>query len=474
MLSGNLPVRLKSAYDIFNEGVDIPEINQVIMLRPTQSAIIFVQQLGRGLRVNYGKEYVVVLDFIGNYQNNFLIPIALSGDQTYNKDTIRKYVAEGNRVISGCSTVNFDAVTRERIYQSIDYANFNSLNLIKESYQMLKQRLGRIPELHEFKEYGYIDIERIFAKTKSFHNFLKKYEDDYEVFLSPLEEKYIEFISQKYVNGKRPHELELLQLIISEGTDLMGRLSVRLKDKYGIVINQNTRTNLVNQMTQNFATGSAKEAYREVVFIEEANEDYRISEEFHVLLENKAFSSMVIELINVGLAVNDEKYSNRYLSTNFQLYQKYTYEDVCRCLDWEKSEVALNIGGYKFDKKTKTYPVFVNYNKSDDICHTIKYEDKFLSPERFKAYSKSNRTVSSDDVKQAYQAKQNGTQMHLFVRKNKEDKISKEFYYLGQIQTVGEPIEDIMENTTASVVEIQYQLETPVREDLYKFFVNEE
>ena len=70
--------------DIFNEGVDIPEINQVIMLRPTESPIVFVQQLGRGLRKADDKEYVVILDFIGNYKNNFMIPIALSGDRSYN------------------------------------------------------------------------------------------------------------------------------------------------------------------------------------------------------------------------------------------------------------------------------------------------------------------------------------------------------------------------------------------------------
>ena len=78
--------------DIFSEGVDVPEINQVIMLRPTQSPVVFIQQLGRCLRKAKGKEYVVVLDFIGNYSNNFMIPIALSGDRTYNKDTIRRYV----------------------------------------------------------------------------------------------------------------------------------------------------------------------------------------------------------------------------------------------------------------------------------------------------------------------------------------------------------------------------------------------
>ena len=69
--------------------MDLPEINQVIMLRPTQSAIVFIQQLVRGIRKKENKEFVVILDFIGNYSNNFLIPIALSGDRTYNKDNIR-------------------------------------------------------------------------------------------------------------------------------------------------------------------------------------------------------------------------------------------------------------------------------------------------------------------------------------------------------------------------------------------------
>ena len=74
--------------EILNEGVDIVEVNQVIMLRPTQSPIVFIQQLGRGLRKARGKEYVVILDFIGNYNKNFMIPVALSGDRTYNPDNI--------------------------------------------------------------------------------------------------------------------------------------------------------------------------------------------------------------------------------------------------------------------------------------------------------------------------------------------------------------------------------------------------
>lgn len=132
--------------DIFSEGVDVPEINQVIMLRPTQSPIVFIQQLGRGLRKAEDKEYVVVLDFIGNYRNNFMIPIALSGDRSYNKDNIRRYVTEGGRIIPGASTIHFDEISRKRIFQAIDNANFSDIKLIRENYTNLKNKLGHIPD----------------------------------------------------------------------------------------------------------------------------------------------------------------------------------------------------------------------------------------------------------------------------------------------------------------------------------------
>ena len=99
--------------DIFSEGTDIVEVNQVIMLRPTQSPIVFIQQLGRGLRKAEGKEYVVILDFIGNYKNNFMIPIALFGDRSYNKDNIRRYLREGSRVIPGAGMIHFDSIRRK-------------------------------------------------------------------------------------------------------------------------------------------------------------------------------------------------------------------------------------------------------------------------------------------------------------------------------------------------------------------------
>lgn len=460
--------------DIFNEGVDIPAVNQVIMLRPTQSAIIFVQQLGRGLRKNDDKEYVVILDFIGNYKNNFLIPIALSGDRTFNKDTVRRYVMEGSRVIPGCSTINFDEISKKRIFESIDAANFNDIKLIKESYNNLKKKIGKIPSLMDFDTYNSIDPIRIFDNKSlgSYYKFLKKYDKEYTVDLDSSQELFIEFISKKFASGKRPHELLLLKSILDGNDKLISNLKVNLFDRYGISFKPTTEINVVNILTNEFPTGIGKKTYAECIFIKKYYDDYIVSEKFKQHLKNSDFKEIVCELINFGLYRYELNYSNRYMNTNFKLYQKYTYEDVCRILEWEKGEVALNIGGYKYDKTTKTYPVFINYHKSDDIADTINYEDRFISNNELIAISKSGRTSTSDDIVQAYNAEKDGVEISLFVRKNKDDKISKEFYFLGNIKAIGNPLEITMKNTNKSAVEITYELKTPIRDDIYEYIIS--
>ncbi|MGM9979116.1 MAG: DUF3427 domain-containing protein [Clostridium sp.] len=460
--------------DIFNEGVDIPSINQIIMLRPTQSAIIFVQQLGRGLRKSKFKEYVVIIDFVGNYNNNFLIPIALSGDRTFNKDTIRKYVLEGSRVIPGCSTINFDEISKKRIFQSIDSANFNDIKMIKNEYTELKQKIGKIPTLMDFDKYNAIDPLRFFENKnlKSYYGFLNKYEKEYTIKLNSLEKLFIEFISKKLASGKRPHELLLLKSILNKDDNLISKLSENLKNNYNIDFSLITRKNVINVLTNEFLTGQDKKTYEKCIFIQKQNDDYIVSKEFYSLLKNKDFKDMISELIEFGLNRYKKNYSNRYENTSFQLYQKYTYEDVCRLLEWEKGEVALNIGGYKFDKNTKTYPVFINYDKHESIEDSINYEDRLLSESQLIAISKSGRTKKSDDVVQIYNAEKDNVSMYLFIRKNKDDKISKEFYFLGKIKAIGEPKEFIMKNTTKTAVEIKYQLFTPIRSDIYDYIIS--
>lgn len=460
--------------DIFNEGVDIPAVNQVVMLRSTKSAIIFIQQLGRGLRKYNYKEYVVIIDFVGNYDNNFLIPIALSGDKTYNKDNIRKYVMEGNRIIPGCSTVNFDEISKNRIFESIDNANFNAVKLIKENYNSLKQKLGRIPKLKDFDLYDSIDPLRIFDNSSlgSYHKFLTKYEKEYDIKLDSTQELFIEFISKKLAAGKRVHELELIKCAIYNKIDLISKLKQILKEEYGINFKNSTETSVVNVLTNEFPSGTGRDTYNDCIFLEKYNSDYKISDVFLKNLKSQEFKDIVLELIEFGINRYKRLYSNRYMDTSFKLYQKYTYEDVCRLLEWERNEVATNIGGYKFNKETKTYPVFINYNKAEDISDTIKYEDRFESTSQLIGLSKQPRKIDSPDVLQMYNAENNGVEMSLFIRKHKDDKISNEFYFLGKIKAIGTPNPIIMKDANKPAVEIKYQLHTPVREDLFDYFIS--
>lgn len=466
--------------EILNEGVDIVEVNQVIMLRPTQSPIVFIQQLGRGLRKASGKEYVVILDFIGNYNNNFMIPIALSGDRTYNKDNIRRYVMEGGRVIPGASTVHFDEISRKRIFASVDNANFSDIKLIKENYNNLKNKLGRIPALRDFDDYGEMDVIRIFDNNSlgSYYKFLVKYEKEYTIRLSEDEEKVIEFVSKKLASGKRIQELQLLKriLVYTRGISKIGLFAGLENDlkSYGKVMSKDQQENIIHVMTNEFPAGSGKKTYAQCVFIEKDDSDYKPAKSFAEMLANNDFYNILKELVDFGISRYKRDYSKTYGQTDLVLYQKYTYEDVCRLLNWEQNEVPLNIGGYKFDKKTKTFPVFINYDKAENISDTTRYEDHFVPGfrDRLIAISKSGRSMQSEDVQNFLKAKEREIQVELFVRKNKDDKISKEFYYLGHMTASGNAKEFTMANTEKTAVEIEWILDVPVREDIYEYIVN--
>lgn len=151
----------------------------------------------------------------------------------------------------------------------------------------------------------------------------------------------------------------------------------------------------------------------------------------------------------------------------FSLYKRYSYADVCRLLDWSESVVAQNIGGYRYDKTTNTLPIFVNYQKDESISSSTKYEDEFLNHSVMSWISKSNRRLSSPELKPIFEQSDTKTKIELFVRKNnsavklsdetlgKSKDAFKEFYYLGRVNF----IEDSAKEITMKMTKIKpYQL----------------
>lgn len=449
--------------DIMNEGIDIPAINQIIMLRPTKSAIIFVQQLGRGLRKYPQKDYVVILDFIGNYQNNFMIPIALSGDTSYNKDNIRHYVAEGNRFIFGSSTIHFDKIARQKIYQAIDSAKLNDTALLKNEYLQLKQKLGKIPSIFDFSQFGSIDILKFLDKFKTYHNFLQKYDKDYTIRFNTIQEEILYFISYRFAKGKRIHELLSLKLLLKNTSHLLMDIKQILTTKYHQELTEQIKVSLIRNLTNLFTISNEQAKFSNCIFIKKSDNDYIINDIFKSVLQDENFYFQINEILDFALERYQKYYQNKYKNTNLVLYQKYTYEEVCYLLNWPQKINPNAMAGYFYEKTTHTMPVFINYIAPDK--KRVDYTNEFLSNTLITAYSKSNRKLDSSDAKHIYNANEEQNKLYLFVRKPSEDKEAKEFYFLGEIIAQGNPEFAPKYNG----FKILYKLDTPVRADIFDY-----
>ena len=450
--------------DIFNEGVDIPEVNQVIMLRPTESPIVFIQQLGRGLRKAENKEYVVILDFIGNYMNNFMIPIALSGDRTYNKDTIRRYVMEGSKVLPGSSTIHFDEISKKRIFQSIDNSR-TTKKFLKEKYDVLKNKLGRIPSVLDFYEYGEVDPMLFINYSKTYDRFVRTVDVDYTIVFNDKEAASLEFVSSLLVNGKRPHELLMLKMLMESKNIDLHEFKEEL-DYIGCRYREEDFRSSIGVLDKVFInTQSEKNKYQHVEFFDEKDikrGQYKRALSFYTRISQLSFQKELSNLIEYGLKKYMDLYSN-HDTDNFVLYQKYSRKDVCRLLNWEKDDSAT-LYGYRI--KNNTCPIFVTYEKKEDISESTKYKDEFINQSIFSWMTRSTGAWRKEaDTIMNYN--NNNLKIFLFIKKS--DGEGSDFYYMGRTY----PIEsnETINTNGAPIMNITMKLEHAVRNDIYDYFI---
>ena len=463
--------------DIFNEGIDIPRINQVIMLRPTQSNIIFIQQLGRGLRKFFDqKEYVTVIDFIGNYQNNFLIPVALFGDTSFNKDNLRKMINSGSSMLPGASTINFDEISRERIFESISNANLQKKSELVQDYKLLKLRLGRIPQMTDFLVYESRDPYQFVDYSKSYLNFVNMVEEDsYKV--NNDEKKILEIYSQFLNNGTSIEDVFLLRNIIENHSLRLNEFESLLKDQYEIT---NIKIDLIiNILKLNYFIEKIKSKeerigdYYNYELINYSNGVISIGKTLKDCLKNKDFKCFLLDSIDYSIRQFDLKFKKTDYVNGFFRYEKYSRRDVHRILGWNQLPNAQTVGGYQVSKNGQVCPIFVTYKKKTDIADTMNYEDKFLNPGLFEWFSKSNRSTKSPDVI-AITDMNNPIRLPFFIKK--DDNEGSEFYYIGDFKVIPETIIDTKmidkeKNKEISVVKINMEIDKPLRQDLYNYLI---
>lgn len=452
--------------DVFNEGIDIPSVNQVVMLRQTQSSIVFTQQLGRGLRKAPGKDHLVVIDFIGNYANNYLIPIALFGDSTLNKDSIRKKIIDAQEAgaISGLSSVNFDTISRERIFKSLASTSLDSMQNLKRAFTDLQNRLGRPPRLFDFARFDTVDAVVIATKASNYWKFLNKLHVlDAEA--GPYEEAVLTFLSAELLNGKRPHELLLLDELLRDGSSISIGSFDKLLARNSLASDSATISSVLRVLNLTFFTEAEATKYGSAPVVELHDGAYRLGEKFlKVWHEDQVFSSHVRDVVETGLYLARHRHQ---WSGRLKVGQRYSRKDVCRLLNWESNQQST-IYGYKVDYFSSSCPIFVTYHKGSDVSASTKYGDEFLSPSTLSWYTRSRRTLKSGEV-QAIVANQ--FPLHLFAKK--DDAEGTDFYYLGEAKSEAARQEQMPDETgrPLDVVAMKLDMASPIESSLYEYLM---
>lgn len=459
--------------DLFNEGVDIPSLNQIVMLRQTKSSIIFTQQLGRGLRKYPGKESVTIIDFIGNYANNYLIPIALYGN-TGDRDIERKNL---QRKSIGLSSVSFDPIAEKRVLASIDKADLSEMRLLSSQYRQLRNQLNRIPMLTDFAKTDPSLICTLADKKDSYLQFVRSREQSlsrgkntqtsYLELLQPTdarEDGVLKMLTSTLLRGLRPHELMVLAdlcditLPDTSNTSVEHHIARYLgPDSNHELSAENLRATLSAQFPQadnspeqiaqafhvldlTYFTTKNKERFGNVPLIRQTENGTFIIEDWLLqsLRSNSTFAQFFADTIQAGLFNCQERYkqiSNTSLerTRGFIYGEKYSIFDVMRLCGWKNEQVPQNVGGYKLDRETDSLPIFIKYEASQ-------YGDRFLNTSEIEWFSKNQRTLNSNEfVWLMTNAKgpewQRSHFVPIFIRRKQEEK-EKTYYYVGHVAAV--------------------------------------
>lgn len=451
------------AVDVLNEGIDIPSVNQVLMLRPTNSPTIFIQQIGRGLRKFEDKKYLTILDFIGNHNRSFLVSIALHGERYANKDSIKIDVKQDFSLSPRNVFIQMDEISKERIIEQLNQTNFNQLKYLKQDYSEFKaSRNGRIPYklMDYFVQEGAPDPLK-FAKydKKSYLLFLKRMERDNPVVERLNQDKLLFKVTQslhEFLPLVRPHEFLILRYLMGHDEVNFEELNKQIQDLTGGNQTENTSHAL---KVLNHERYDSSQISRLIQMIIVEGDDIKLSSQIKSIIENLEKYKIVEDIINYGLkryfdSFGKEDYGYPFLKR----YSEYTMQEVGMLANIENKLSSFR--GQGVLSYGKNYFLFVDLHKDEDIKDSINYNDKFIDYSTFQWESQNNTSQESRVGKRFINHKEQGYHLHLFVRKMSEiDGSSLPYLYLGKV--------DVQSYQNNKPIEFIFKLRNNVPYEIY-------
>lgn len=447
--------------NIFNEGIDIPCINSILMLRPTASPIIFTQQLERGLRHYENKEFLTVIDFIGNHSRAFLITLALMGRKGYDKESIKIAVKRDFDNLSKSIHVKMEEICKQEILKQLDNENFNSLKYLKVEYDEFKDYLkGRVPRPLDFVEYE--EAPNFYKYTrlqKSYLDFLAKVKD--KLFSLNEKERVVIREIERFLPIKRVYEFAIIRELIAKDQGLSKSNILGVVGKYIEIYDIKHSLDTVDH-----AMGYLNGDYYDSQDLKKCGKLFKVfgetiekTELLNEVLKNKDIKDYILEVLDYRLLKYKESFGTEDYGFPFlKLYENYFMKDVALICNYQMKHSSVR--GTGLFTNGNNYFLFVDLHKEADIKESIKYNEKILDRYHFQWESPNTTRVESERGQSIVKNREHGINLHIFVRKYKEvDGIVQPYIYIGK--------GDCVDYKNEKPITITLKLENPLSKEIY-------
>ncbi|MTI64981.1 MAG: DUF3427 domain-containing protein [Firmicutes bacterium] len=403
--------------DLYNEGVDIPSVNTVLFLRPTESLTVFLQQLGRGLRIDDDKECLTVLDFIGQANRNYNFEEKFRALMGKTRHSV-KYCIENDfiNLPKGCY-IKLEKQAKEYVLRNIKTLRNTKRNIISKM-KTFTADTGMKLNVENFLKYHHLSLIDLYGKNgnRSFYKMMVEaklkdnfYNKDEEILLKRLKNLF-------HLDSRR-----FIKLII----DILNNIQ-RIDEMYFTLEEEN----MLNMLYYTFYLNKPeKEGFKS------------LKEGLKILGKNNELKEEIIEILNYKYNRIDfiDKRVNLGVFTPLDLHCTYNRDQILAGLGYYNSNQKPSFRErVKYLKDKNIDAFFITLNKSDkDFSPSTLYDDYAISEKLFHWQSQSRTSVESPTGQRYINHKQRGSKIILFVREyKKKNGITSPYTYLGTAEYV--------------------------------------
>ena len=450
----NKKIEILCVVDILNEGIDIPTINLLLFLRPTMSSTIFIQQIGRGLRKAKNKDFVTIIDFIGNHKKDYLL-INYFSSEVDNKDTLftkkEKIINEIKNQFSNIPKscyVELDRICQNRIIEKIEKINFSSKNILKEMYSSYKQEIGKSED--EFLQIADFDtnielFQELCLKMHSFYNAQLQFEDS-KIFKNeneknPLNTTEIEFLEylEKKITLVEPFTFLIIDYLAT-GKEYINNSDLLNKYKEFFDIKRNfEKYYLLNRIFEELTEDEILEKnlygykfskkYKNLFLNKKLNEKNNMKSQQK---ENKLnFINRLKQLIHLGLNEFKRNDLDEFNENILISYKEYKRVELQILLDSKVPKGSWRAGYANTDKDIC---LFATIDKTHILQENLKYDNSLFADNIIQWISQPKTAHTSSVGKMFINHKELGYNVHIFIRKFAfmDGNKTNPFIYLGK------------------------------------------